>query len=988
MPLFASQVDRQFRRFCRTGDAKALGTVFDRTAAELLRVACYLTRNRADAEDLVQRTFLAAIEGRASFVPNARAVPWLLGILANLARQLHRERGRAAPVRSEPTADPVARVAERELHERLAALRSDLGAPYADVLQLHLEQGLNAKEIAAALSRPPGTVRTQLMRGLQVLRQRLPDGFLAGGGLLLLGRPSAAAATNLAAIRQVVVQSAARTTAPFAVAVPVLVTGAWFVKKIAAATTLLAVLVGGWFAWPAPDEVPPPSPRSTSTAPAAAALAPPPATIAPAAEAAPVRAEAVPTIAADPGFATVRVRVRWQHDGSPAAGVGLWASNGRAVARRDAVSEHDGTATLPHLRPGTWQFWSALGEAPVERALRADAIEEVHLVAVRRALASGRVVDPAGRPVAGARIWVSLPGDSSHGHEVATSGADGSFVVPIASAHYVGARLAGWTPSHTFLVDAEGEQPPLELRLQHAGGTVAGVVLDDQGTSVPFAKVLIGEQIQRPLDSLTNRNGAMFPRGVEVAADADGRFAVEGVPEGRVPARAWAPGHAPFAGTVDVPANARIEQCFVLPRGAVVTGTIRTASGAPAAGAVVRWGRDDDFANRETTADADGSYSLDDLPPESVELVADWRGVRKKERFVLASGSTTRWDLVLTPGLTIAGRVLGPDGAPRAGVTVLRSDGTGDREVQTDAEGRFTIPECSNVATLRVIDDMQVLLRAEDVQPGAADVVLRLTTANVPSAFVTGRVVDEQGRPVAVALLPWHPDSHMALHWRSHATTGVFAIGPLRPGHYRLDAEGERHGRLPVAEFELAPEQTVELGDLVLRAPGAAEFRVTVQGRPLPGGLLFLRRPDGSWAETLIVEQGMARHAALPPGCLYATAESDGLVQNAEVVIAAGTTARAHLELLPAHRATVTLRDPLGRTRDQLDPQLRAAREDGSFAGLFGAMHLPDGIQFAAEMPAGRYTLRVTTADGRTAAGAVDLRAGHAEVTIALPPAK
>ena len=57
--------DQLFARFCRHGDAAALGAVFDATATELLRIACHLAGNRADAEDLVQRTFLAAIESRA-----------------------------------------------------------------------------------------------------------------------------------------------------------------------------------------------------------------------------------------------------------------------------------------------------------------------------------------------------------------------------------------------------------------------------------------------------------------------------------------------------------------------------------------------------------------------------------------------------------------------------------------------------------------------------------------------------------------------------------------------------------------------------------------------------------------------------------------------------------------------------------------------------------------------------------------------------------
>ncbi|HZN39587.1 MAG TPA: sigma factor, partial [Planctomycetota bacterium] len=86
--MLPGATDRLFLHFCRTGSARSLGKVFDRTAPELLRVAIYLSGNRADADDLVQRTFLTAIESRASHDRARRAMPWLLGILANLARRL------------------------------------------------------------------------------------------------------------------------------------------------------------------------------------------------------------------------------------------------------------------------------------------------------------------------------------------------------------------------------------------------------------------------------------------------------------------------------------------------------------------------------------------------------------------------------------------------------------------------------------------------------------------------------------------------------------------------------------------------------------------------------------------------------------------------------------------------------------------------------------------------------------------------------------
>src|SRR5687768_2302846 len=67
--------DRLFRRYQQTGEPRLLGAVFDRTAGELLRVATHLTRDRHRAEDLVQTTFLTAIEKAHQYDPSRPLLP-------------------------------------------------------------------------------------------------------------------------------------------------------------------------------------------------------------------------------------------------------------------------------------------------------------------------------------------------------------------------------------------------------------------------------------------------------------------------------------------------------------------------------------------------------------------------------------------------------------------------------------------------------------------------------------------------------------------------------------------------------------------------------------------------------------------------------------------------------------------------------------------------------------------------------------------------
>ncbi len=81
--------DHAFVRFRATGRPADLADVFDATAVELRRVARHLVGTAEEADDLVQNTFLAAIEDREGFAPGEPVLPWLLGILANRARRRH-----------------------------------------------------------------------------------------------------------------------------------------------------------------------------------------------------------------------------------------------------------------------------------------------------------------------------------------------------------------------------------------------------------------------------------------------------------------------------------------------------------------------------------------------------------------------------------------------------------------------------------------------------------------------------------------------------------------------------------------------------------------------------------------------------------------------------------------------------------------------------------------------------------------------------------
>jgi RNA polymerase sigma-70 factor (ECF subfamily) len=179
------------------GDLKAR---FEGTALPLMHhvytAAYYLTRNRAEAEDLLQETYLRAFRFFHRFAVGTNVKAWLLTILYNVLR--NRYRHRMTEQRSVDFA-PVA-----EAYERITAAfaagggfedaffhqfvdgeieRALLNLPheYRAVVLLVDVHELSYLEAAAALGCPVGTVRSRLSRARRLLQVSLHDYARARG---------------------------------------------------------------------------------------------------------------------------------------------------------------------------------------------------------------------------------------------------------------------------------------------------------------------------------------------------------------------------------------------------------------------------------------------------------------------------------------------------------------------------------------------------------------------------------------------------------------------------------------------------------------------------------------------------------------------------------------------------------------------------------------------------------------------------------------
>jgi len=165
-----------------------LAPVFDQAYAYALN----LTRNRADAEDLVQEAVLQALRGFGTFQLGSPFKPWFFRVLTNCHRRTWRTRVRriftvsfgdspdlflyntlgaaGLPVQGD---DPAGQVIGRLSQESVRAAIRRLPENYRMAAALYFIEDFSYDEIGKALDVPPGTVRSRLHRARKLLQRQL-----------------------------------------------------------------------------------------------------------------------------------------------------------------------------------------------------------------------------------------------------------------------------------------------------------------------------------------------------------------------------------------------------------------------------------------------------------------------------------------------------------------------------------------------------------------------------------------------------------------------------------------------------------------------------------------------------------------------------------------------------------------------------------------------------------------------------------------------
>lgn len=168
--------DAQLVTAAREGNRVAFGCLYDRYARMVHGILLARAPLR-DVDDLVQDVFLLALHRLHTLRDATRFGAWLAAIARNRANDYHRKSVDEVELTEELSAGgssgrPGGAVPDAEAECILAIIRT-LPETYRETLLLRLVEGMNGPEIAARTGLTPGSVRVNLHRGMQRLREKL-----------------------------------------------------------------------------------------------------------------------------------------------------------------------------------------------------------------------------------------------------------------------------------------------------------------------------------------------------------------------------------------------------------------------------------------------------------------------------------------------------------------------------------------------------------------------------------------------------------------------------------------------------------------------------------------------------------------------------------------------------------------------------------------------------------------------------------------------
>jgi RNA polymerase sigma-70 factor, ECF subfamily len=175
-PVASGDCDAALVKLSQEGHRDAFGQLYQRYA-RMVHGILLAKVPALEAEDLVHEVFLRALPRLHALRESSRFGAWLAAITRNMAKDYYRQpRVQRECADDSSTADATAVTGDQaqtnEAAEILESVRS-LPEAYRETLILRLVEGMTGPEIAAKTGLSHGSVRVNLNRGMQQLREKL-----------------------------------------------------------------------------------------------------------------------------------------------------------------------------------------------------------------------------------------------------------------------------------------------------------------------------------------------------------------------------------------------------------------------------------------------------------------------------------------------------------------------------------------------------------------------------------------------------------------------------------------------------------------------------------------------------------------------------------------------------------------------------------------------------------------------------------------------
>jgi RNA polymerase sigma-70 factor, ECF subfamily len=154
------------------GDTAAATALIRRVSPLLYRLFLADAASRAQAEDLLQETWLRIHRIRHTYRPGAPVMPWAYAIARHIRIDHYRRSSRISAREQSLDYEAVAPVAEPARLEELDALLAPLPAAQREVIEMLKLAGMSLEEVARATSSTVGSVKQKAHRAYRRLRAR------------------------------------------------------------------------------------------------------------------------------------------------------------------------------------------------------------------------------------------------------------------------------------------------------------------------------------------------------------------------------------------------------------------------------------------------------------------------------------------------------------------------------------------------------------------------------------------------------------------------------------------------------------------------------------------------------------------------------------------------------------------------------------------------------------------------------------------------